>query len=250
MGGGRPPRGGERRCCCCCGGEGPPQERRSTAQPTATSKTKPTTWRSGYARAALGLIIAIGVMPAILFWQAARYFETSLFVAWGQRMLASNVAARALPASPEKWGDYGEAFYGTSIKKRPIPPGVQARAGMQARAPIGDCLLADLTIPFNQRASEIRTLVGECQDAPSQDPPSHAAPQTPQEASLVGQSALPLYRERPANRRFTFSQPDLEITTEEFPSFRWPHGGSDWLAALHCSAGRDGPAPIGIVHSR
>ena len=167
----------------------------------------------------------MGVMPAIVFWQAARYFETSLFITWGQRSLASQFADHKLalkdPSDTKlmKLGDYSKFFYDTCIDPR---DGNSRRQCPQGKgASMGDCLLSNLTIPFNQTAAEIRTFIGECQ-RPSGEETSQQA-----QGSVVAWNW-----DRTPNRPFTVTQPDLKIETSEFPSFRRPQSGSDWVALI------------------
>src|SRR5207247_1389436 len=84
--------------------------------------------RKGYTWAALGLLITIGVLPALLFWQAARYFEMSLFLRWQQRKMAAAFVDRESPERRSELRAYGSALYETTIRPGSVTP-KKARAG-------------------------------------------------------------------------------------------------------------------------
>ena len=121
--------------------------------------------RTRFTLAAVGLILALGIMPAILFWQAARHFESALFATWGKQKLEAAYQERklnfGLPDSElKKVGFHQNGFF----PAEPAESGAVAAAASNPASP-SNCILSKLAAPYNQTALEIGALKGECREA-------------------------------------------------------------------------------------
>src|SRR5439155_22425225 len=166
--------------------------------------------RKGYTWAALGLLITIGVLPALLFWQAARYFEMSLFLRWQQRKMAAAFVDRESPERRSELRAYGSALYETTIR-----PGSATPKKSRAGASTAECLLAKLSVPYNQTALEIRGSMGECWKHDTEMPVKKA----PWEWRNSPDGRVEL-----RNHDYTDSYTDGQdlVLSSQFPGLRWP----------------------------
>src|SRR5439155_907866 len=129
--------------------------------------------------------------------------------------------------SPERRSElraYGSALYNTTIRPGSATP-KKARAG----ASTAECLLAKLSVPYNQTALEIRGSMGECWKHDTE----MTVNQTPWEWSNSPDGRVEL-----RNHDYTDSYTDGQdlVLSSQFPGLRWPRQPSDWLPLVGVAA--------------